>query len=231
MRAFLVLLLSAVPAAAQSFRAAPVPVRGAPTGIPGAAFAAAALTPKLSLPLALPTATPGFAPTLTPSLALPSPVLPAAVPAAVAAAPAVAAAKPAELGRFSGAAAQTLSENVAELAQAQGPSASPAAAGVSLDKMFSGAKAAANPASPERRVVNDEGIELFGRPPAYYLEARRLVDKYKDKIDLSESLDVMDDAYADAWTKLAAIEGLAARRQIADHNTRLEDTLMWVDGV
>jgi len=243
------LLLSAVPVAAQSFRAAPVPVRGAPSGISGAAFAAAALTPKLSVPLSLPMAAPGLVPTLTPSLALPTPVLSVAAPAAVAAAPAAMsavplpgadAAKPAELGRFSGEAAQALSENVTELGQGGGPSASPAAAGVTLDKLFSGAKAAANAAhstplragaAPERRLVNDEGVELYGRPPAYYLEARRLVDKYKDKIDLAESLDVMDDAYADAWTKLAAIEGLAAKGNISDHNTRLEGTLMWVDGV
>lgn len=241
MRHFLVLLLSAVPAAAQSFRAAPVPVRTAPIGIPGAAFAASARAPKLSLPLGLPTATPSVFPALTPSLALPTPVLPAAAPAAVAAAPALSAApnipgaeasaKPAELGRFSGEAAKSLSENVAELGQGGGPSASPSAAGVTLEKIFSGAKAAANGITPERRVVNDEGVELYGRPPAYYLEARRLVDKYKDKVDLAESLDVMDDAYADAWVKLAAIEGLAAKRRISDHNTRLEGTLTWVDGV
>lgn len=240
MRSFLVLLLSAVPAAAQSFRAAPVPIRGAPAGIPGAAFAAAALTPKLSLPLTMPTAVPGAAPMLTPSLALPQPALPAAVPSAVAVAapviqaaaalPGATAAKPEELGRFSGEAAQALSENVAQLAQGGGPSASPAAAGVSLDRLFSGAKAAAN-AAAEAKIVNDEGVEIFGRPPAYYLEARRLVAKYQDKINLAESLDVMDDAYADAWVKLAAIEGLAARRKIADHNTRLEGTLLWVDGV
>lgn len=238
MRTFLFLLLSAVPAAAQSFRAAPVPIRAAPAGIPGAAFAASALTPKLALPLSIPSVAPGVLPTLTPSLALPTPVLPAAPQVAVAAAPTVAApaslpgaaaAKSEELGRFSGESAQALSENVAELAQGGGPAA--ASAGVSLDKMFSGAKAAANPAAPERQVVNDEGIQLFGRPPAYYLEARRLVEKYKDQVNLEESLDVMDDAYADAWTKLAAIEGLAKSRQIADHNTRLEDTLMWVDGV
>lgn len=241
MRAFLVLLLSAVPAAAQSFRAAPVPIRAAPAGIPSAAFAAATLTPKLSLPLALPTAVPGAAPTLTPSLALPQPALPSPVPAVAAvAAPAVqaaaalpdaAAAKPEELGRFSGETAQALSQNVAELGTGGGPSASPAAANIQLDKLFSGAPAAVNAALPERKVVNDEGVELYGRPPAYYLEARRLVDKYQDKVNLAESLDVMDDAYSDAWTKLAAIEGLAAKGNISDHNTRLEGTLMWVDGV
>lgn len=231
MRAFLVVLLAAVPAAAQSFRAAPVPVRAAPAGIPGAAFAGAASTPKLSLPLALPTAVPGAAPALTPSLALPQPALAAAVPAAAAARAVPAAATPAETARFSGETAQALSERVAELSKGGGPAASPAAARLSLDAMFSGARAAANPAAPQRQVVNDEGVALYGRPPAYYLEARRLVDRYQDKVNLAESLDVMDDAYADAWAKLAAIEGLARSRQVSDHNTRLEGTLLWVDGV
>jgi hypothetical protein len=79
-------------------------------------------------------------------------------------------------------------------------------------------------------IVNDEGVPINGRAAAYYKEVRRMVDLYKDRIDLSESLDVMDDTYADVWSKLATIEAVAKSLSIEKHNTHLEETLLWVDG-
>lgn len=79
--------------------------------------------------------------------------------------------------------------------------------------------------------VNDEGVTITGRAAQYYQEVRRIVDKYRGVVDLSKSLDVMDDTYADVVSKLAAMEALAKRRSVDDHNTHLEKTLTWIDGV
>jgi hypothetical protein len=101
--------------------------------------------------------------------------------------------------------------------------------------MFDGGANAVNAAdgySVDSRggIVNDEGVRVTGRAARYYREVRRIVDKYEGRLDLEESLDVMDDAYADVWAKLAAIEAIADR-EIDHPNTHLERTLLWVDGV
>lgn len=98
-----------------------------------------------------------------------------------------------------------------------------------LDLMYHGG-GRSGPVSPEP-AVNDEGISVNGRAADYYRQIRELVDKYKGKIDMNESLDVMDDSYADVWAKLKAIEAIAQSRQIERHNTHLEETLVWVDGI
>ncbi|MEK7381969.1 MAG: hypothetical protein AAB262_01625 [Elusimicrobiota bacterium] len=80
-------------------------------------------------------------------------------------------------------------------------------------------------------VVNDEGVQINNRAAAYYEEVRRMVDQYKGKLDLSESLDVMDDAYGDVLAKVSAVEAVAKGRGLSRENTHLEETLVWVDGV
>lgn len=80
-------------------------------------------------------------------------------------------------------------------------------------------------------LVNDEGVGVFGKAAAYYKEIRRTVEALKGRVDLAESLDVMDDAYGDVWAKLKAVEAVAQSRQIERHNTHLEESLTWVDGV
>ncbi|MBI2362207.1 MAG: hypothetical protein HYV15_02340, partial [Elusimicrobia bacterium] len=184
---------------------------------------------------------PGIAASLTPSLALPLPSIPSVAVAPAGAAKAVPAAQaragaPAEAAAAAAAdkdarpLTAALAERVQALADAGGAKAAPAAARAELDRLFSGGAAPAN-AVAEARTVNDEGIEIFGRPPAYYKEVRRIVDKYKGRLDLSESLDVMDDSYADAWAKLAGVEAVAKSRRVDDHNTHLDGTLLWVDGI
>ena len=94
----------------------------------------------------------------------------------------------------------------------------------------SGALNAADASRVPGGVVNDEGVRVTGRAAQYYKQVRRIVEKYKGRLGLEESLDVMDDAYADVWAKLSAIETIADRE--VDHpNTHLERTLLWVDGV
>ena len=79
-------------------------------------------------------------------------------------------------------------------------------------------------------VVNDEGVQINGRAAEYYQEVRRMVSQYKGRIDLAESLDVMDDTYSDVRSKLSTIEAIARQRGVDQTNTHLEETLLWVDG-
>ncbi|MFC1679658.1 hypothetical protein ACFL2T_05560 [Elusimicrobiota bacterium] len=104
-----------------------------------------------------------------------------------------------------------------------------------LDRLFNGggrqqsAVRVGDAAAPT--VINDEGIPVGGRAAQYYKEVRRIVEKYKGVVGLEESLDVMDDSYGDVWAKLKALESVAADRGVEGHNTHLERTLTWVDGV
>jgi hypothetical protein len=50
-------------------------------------------------------------------------------------------------------------------------------------------------------------------------------------VNLSESLDVMDDSYADVWAKLTAIEALGGGQGVDEANVHIPMTLTWVDGV
>lgn len=132
-------------------------------------------------------------------------------------------------------AGRTLRERLARQAQSLGEGRANDSSGrtafKSLDVLFSGQRAAAPAVDGLSPAVNDEGIIVGGRAARYYREIRSLVDKYAGRLDLSESLDVMDDSYGDVWAKLKVLETLAAKRSIADHNTHLERTLTWVDGV
>ncbi len=93
--------------------------------------------------------------------------------------------------------------------------------------MFDGsAKKSASP-----YIINDEGVKINDRAAIYYTEVRRMVELYKGKINLEESLDVMDDAYSDVVAKVSAVEAVARGRGLSQVNTHLEETLTFVDGV
>lgn len=96
--------------------------------------------------------------------------------------------------------------------------------------MFDGAlERAAAPSAPY--ILNDEGVKINERAAIYYTEVRRMVELYKGKINLEESLDVMDDAYSDVVAKVSAVEAIAKGRGLTQVNTHLEETLVFVDGV
>lgn len=80
-------------------------------------------------------------------------------------------------------------------------------------------------------IINDEGVKINDRAAVYYTEVRRMVELYKGKINLEESLDVMDDAYSDVVAKVSAVEAVAKGRGLSQVNTHLEETLTFVDGV
>ncbi len=87
---------------------------------------------------------------------------------------------------------------------------------------------------PEERsglIVNDDGVAVSGKAAEYYQEVHRFIEEYKDKIDLTESLGVMDDSYADVWAKLKVIESVDPHPVLDHHNEHLDETLTWVDGV
>ncbi|MFA5140527.1 MAG: hypothetical protein WC728_14960 [Elusimicrobiota bacterium] len=119
---------------------------------------------------------------------------------------------------------ERLGEQVRGIQEAAGRDSSGRGTQQALDQLFLGDRASSD-------LVNDEGIPVTGRAAEYYREVRRFVDKYGDTLDLSESLDVMDDSYGDVWAKLKAIEAVAQSRGVEKHNTHLEQTLLWVDGV
>lgn len=96
--------------------------------------------------------------------------------------------------------------------------------------MFDGASNRAAAPAPVF-IVNDEGVKIHDRAALYYTEVRRMVELYKGKIDLEESLDVMDDAYSDVVAKVSAVEAVAKGRGLSQVNTHLEETLTFVDGV
>ena len=88
---------------------------------------------------------------------------------------------------------------------------------------FDGARQRADAVSAGANfIINDEGVRINDRAAVYYTEVRRLVDEYKGKIDLEESLDVMDDAYGDVLAKVSAVEAVAKGRGLTRENTHLE---------
>jgi hypothetical protein len=80
-------------------------------------------------------------------------------------------------------------------------------------------------------IINDDGVAVSGKAAEYYQEVHRFIEEYKDKIDLAESLGVMDDSYADVWAKLKVIESVDPHPVLDHHNEHLDETLTWVDGV
>ncbi|MFA6003040.1 MAG: hypothetical protein WC881_03130 [Elusimicrobiota bacterium] len=142
-----------------------------------------------------------------------------------AAAPAASAAAPVSLSAG-------LTQAVASFERAQSRDRSGASGSRVLRGMYEGRTAAATAVSAEAQpVVNDEGVGVFGRAAEYYQEVRRTAERLRGRVDLGESLDVMDDAYADVWSKLKAVETVAKNRNVDRHNTHLEASLVWVDGV
>lgn len=205
----------------------PITVVALPSGIaaPQLTPTAFAALPGLSPLGTIPNAAAAVRTALPAAPALAATVLPTAAPSAKQAGPSMTA----QLGAQSVDIAAAIKSDPSGMAGRDG-----------LDKLFSGNKGGGRGFSgaPARKdaskdtvfIVNDEGVRINGRAAAYYKEVRRLVEKHKDRIDLAESLDVMDDTYADVWAKLATIEGVAKARGIEQHNTHLEETLLWVDG-
>lgn len=79
--------------------------------------------------------------------------------------------------------------------------------------------------------VNDEGVQIYGRAAADYAEVKAIQAAYGDKIDMSESIKGMDDAYSDAYAKLSILQAVAQQRKTSDNATRLQSTLQRVDGI
>lgn len=78
---------------------------------------------------------------------------------------------------------------------------------------------------------NGDGVYVMGRADAYDVEAQRIVEKYKGKIDFSEATDVMDDAYAEAYARAKIVEHASKGGAADDHSAHLPMTLTWVDAV
>jgi hypothetical protein len=127
---------------------------------------------------------------------------------------------------------QTLQEGLDRFGKAQANDSS-GNAGASVIQAFYEGKADSRglQALDSGVLVNDEGVGIFGKAAAYYKEVRRTVEGLRGRVDLGESLDVMDDAYGEVWSKLKAVEAISRSRHVEQQNTHLEDSLVWVDGV
>jgi hypothetical protein len=208
-------------------------------GLPAAAQVQTHLAPRIGGTgvYALPSLSPGFsapnlslgAPALSPlSISaltqVPVPTLsPAVVPLAPAGMPVAAAPVSVQ---------ETLQQGVERYGKAQERDASGASGAAALRGLYEGeGRSQGLQALDSGVLVNDEGVGVFGKAAAYYKEIRRTVEALKGRADLAESLDVMDDAYGDVWAKLKAVEAIAQSRQVDQHNTHLEESLTWVDGV
>lgn len=163
-------------------------------------------------------------PTLSATLSMPAASL--AAPFTAIAAP-VAAAAP-EAVRPEGAPAL---EVLRSAAASHGGSKKQRGAGSDGSRAFDGSRQRAAAPAEAVFVLNDEGVQIKNRAAVYYKEVRRMVDRYEGVLDLSESLDVMDDAYGDVLAKVSAVEAVAKGRGLSQENTHLEETLVWVDGV
>ncbi len=80
-------------------------------------------------------------------------------------------------------------------------------------------------------IINDDGVRISGKAAEYYREVHRLVDQYQGKMDLSESLGVMDDSYADVWAKIKIINHVAPQEPLENINEHMDETLTWVDAL
>lgn len=181
---------------------------------------------------------PGAAPSALSALSLPTLAAPLSMAAPLAApslsavvAPPVAAAPVAAAAEASAPTAAPALEVLRSAAASRGSSKRNRGSGSDGRRAFDGSRDRA--ATPDEAVfvVNDEGVRINDRAAVYYKEVRRMVDLYEGKLDLSESLDVMDDAYADVLAKVLAVEAIAKGRGLSQENTHLEETLVWVDGV
>ncbi len=173
--------------------------------------------PLIQLPGALPGASAHFL--MMPALSQPIPIM--AMPAPVFTPPQQAPAIPATAG-LSATPAQRMTPVIAALERMVDSG--------SARDIFDGKRAIAA-GQADDFIINDEGVRINGRAASYFKETHRMVDLYKGKIDFSESVDVMADAYADVLAKISAVEAVAKGRGLSQENTHLEKSLTWVDGL
>lgn len=241
MRAFVLLLALAVPSGAS--RIAIPRVSLAP------AFGGVAAGPTLSLglsglPLAGGYAPHGLAPSLTPSLSpaafapaglaasiLPAVAAPAPLLAAPALAPAAAAAADAPSRGRGPDSAPALDTLRALSAPAEGPRWVKTGGAFDGRRERGGSVAAPRSEGPAGFIKNPDGVWVTGRVKDQTLWISQMADQLAPVLDLSDVLDVMDDAYDESRAKLTNAERAARERQLEAASVHLEGTRNWLDAV
>lgn len=140
---------------------------------------------------------------------------------------------------ISGGIAQTLVRQSEQVAQAIAADPSGLSGKTGLDTVFSGGRSKQDgsvrgnhaPSSASSFIKNDEGVWVGGRVASQYREIRRLHDLLAPHMDLSGTMNVMDDAFDEARVKLAGVEKAAANRKILESSVHLQETRTWVDAI
>jgi hypothetical protein len=86
-------------------------------------------------------------------------------------------------------------------------------------------------AGPAGFIKNPDGVWVGGRVKDQTLWISRMAEQLKPHADLTDVLDVMDDAYDEARVKLVNAERAATERQLDAASVHLEGTRNWVDAV
>jgi len=201
----------AAPALAPSF-AASLPLSAAPlTAAPLSAAPAAAAAPALS---------PALAPASLPISAVPAGAAP------------VAAAAPARE-----AAGAPALDSLHLAAASDGPRRGNSGGGRFFDGSRSYSPSAAAPAvrggdlGPSGFIKNADGVWVGGRVAEQTLWINKMYAQLSSTIDLSDVVNVMDDAYDEARVKLRSAEKAAVDRKLSASSVHLEGTRNWVDAI
>lgn len=243
LRLLSLLLISVAPAAAQNVsvpRVTLTPSLGGALGSPLVAptLGGPALAPSISGPLSL---TPSLSIAAAPSIIpMASPVNVAAAPIAlapIAATPSVGDAKSAAVSP-----AAKVAPALEALDLAAASKNSKGRGWQDMREFFDGDRArgaAKTPVSSERDsrsgppgfVKNADGVWVGGRVAEQAMWINKMAAELSPIIDLSDVLDVMDDAYDEARVKLRSVEAASAERSLDESSVHLEGTRNWVDAI
>jgi hypothetical protein len=196
----------------------------APT-LPAAALAPANLAASVI-------AAPSLAPAAPVALAAPAAFAAPAAPASVISPAAASLSAPADAPERAAGAPAALDTLRSLSAPADGPRW--VRAGNGFDGLRGRAETVAGPsqqAGPAGFIKNPDGVWVGGRVKDQTIWISQMAEQLKPHADLTDVLDVMDDAYDEARVKLVNAERAAAERQLDAASVHLEGTRNWVDAV
>ena len=180
-------------------------------------------SPKVSsrgAPKAVPKLPARRAPEAAKGLGLPASALPAA-PASAISAQALPSGAPEKISSVLGG----LSLASEEAARAGEADPSGVASNASLQRLYSGGAL-----QGAEFVANFEGVQITGRAAYMFNKVVEHLERLS-KVDLSETINVMDDCYSELLAKLKMIRAVARDREVEMNSVHLDQTMTFVDAV